>query len=102
MGNRIFDQYSLLHFAAGVVAYFFKIKFSIWIIINICFELIENTDSGVKIINKLDVIWPGGKKNPDTLINGVSDVFFAALGWYIAYLLDKYGNKKGWHHPLNN
>ena len=41
MGLRAFDQYSILHFAAGVIAYFWSLSFVMTIIIHILFEYIE-------------------------------------------------------------
>ena len=35
MGNKFLDQYTYLHFATGIVAYFFGISKKNWIIINI-------------------------------------------------------------------
>ena len=40
MGLRAFDQYSILHFAAGVIAYFWSLSFVMTIIIHILFEYI--------------------------------------------------------------
>lgn len=97
MGYRFLDQYSLLHFAMGVVAYFLGIKLPIWIILNIIYEIIENTPSGIKLINKLSWFWPGGKKHPDSIINIIGDILSAVIGWYIAYQLDNIGKKYHWY-----
>ena len=90
MGLRIFDQYSLLHFAAGIVAYFWSISLFITIVIHILFEFIENTSIGMDIINTYFIgLWPGGKTHPDSLLNRVSDTIFTGLGWLAAYQLDR-------------
>lgn len=47
MGLRIFDQYSILHFAVGVIAYFWSIPFITIIIIHILFEYVEDRKSVV-------------------------------------------------------
>jgi hypothetical protein len=90
MGTHFFDQYSILHMASGIMAYFFGIKLKYWIMINIFFEYVENTDYGIKFINKyLKYVWPGGKEKPDSFVNSmIGDNFFAILGWCIAYYLD--------------
>jgi hypothetical protein len=90
MGKYILDQFSLLHFASGVIVYFWGIKLSHWIIIHILFELIENTKKGVYFIDNYLTFWPGGKKSPDTLLNSISDTIFAIFGFIIAQILDKY------------
>jgi Na+/phosphate symporter len=89
MGKMLIDQYSLLHFATGVIAYFFGISSSYWLILNILFEFIENSAIGVKIIDQYIKVWPGGKKSSDYILNSTSDIIFCMLGWYIAFILDK-------------
>lgn len=93
MGKNILDQYSLLHFGVGIVAYFWGIPLYIWIILNILFEYIENTPFGVQFIDNYITIWPGGKKYPDSFINIISDIVFCIIGWLIAYYITKYYNK---------
>jgi hypothetical protein len=90
MGVYFFDQYSLLHFSTGVIAYFFGFKLKNWMIIHILFELIENTEFGVKFIDTyLHNIWPGGKEKPDSFVNSMlGDNFFAFIGWICAYYLE--------------
>ena len=67
MGLRIFDQYSLLHFAVGVLAYFWSFSFFAIILIHILFEFIENTPVGMNFIN----------------------AYFTGIGWIASYQLDK-------------
>jgi hypothetical protein len=89
MGLRVFDQYSLLHFATGIIAYFWSLSLFITIIIHILFEFIENTNIGMNLINTYFLQWwPGGKTHPDNLLNRTSDTFFTGLGWIIAYKLN--------------
>lgn len=95
MGKKFLDQYSLLHFAAGIVAYFFNIPLIIWIAINIAFETFENSSLGMSIINKLPV-WPGEKRFADSLLNICGDILSVILGWCLAYYIDYLGNKYQW------
>lgn len=95
MGTQFLDQYSLLHFAAGVVGYFFGIPLYLWIIINILFEVIENSPTGMNLINNIP-FWPGGKRFSDASINILGDIISATLGWIVSYYLDYLGNKYGW------
>ena len=90
MGKNIIDQFSLLHFASGVIVYFWGIKLVNWIILHTIFELLENTEKGVKFIDNYITFWPGGKKSPDSFKNSISDTIFAIIGFIIAQLLDKY------------
>jgi len=63
MGTYFFDQYSILHMASGIIAYFFGFELLHWIIIHVVFECVENTDTGIRIIDTyMKNIWPGGKK----------------------------------------
>ena len=88
MGFKAFDQYSLLHFSMGVVAYFWSISLFVLIVIHIVFEYVENTQWGMNIINTYFTMWPGGKPYPDNLLNQASDVVFSAIGWLAAYYGD--------------
>lgn len=94
MGFGIVDQYSLLHIASGIVAYFWGISFKMWFIIHALFEIMENTNIGINFINiKLKGLWPGGKPTADAPINQVSDHVFSLIGWILAYYVDYYGRK---------
>jgi hypothetical protein len=91
MGHRAIDQYSLLHLAVGVVAYFWSISLFTTIVIHILFEIIENTRFGMNLINTyFQYSWPGGKPYPDNLLNNTTDTIFTGIGWLLAYKLDKF------------
>ena len=93
----IFDQYSLLHFSVGVIAFFFKLSFIKLMILHIIFELIENSKAGMEFINKyLIFIWPGGKNYKDSFINSmIGDNISVSSGWIMAWYLNKLSNKYG-------
>ena len=93
MGRLFFDQYSLLHFSTGCIAYFFGINLLNWIIIHTIFEIIENSPKGVYFIDNYLTFWPGGKKAPDNLKNSLSDLVFAIIGYLIARMLDMHYKK---------
>ena len=89
MGLRAFDQYSLLHFAVGIISYFWSISLFTIIVIHILFEFIENTPVGMNLINTyFTQWWPGGKTHPDSLLNRMTDTIFTGFGWLAAYHLD--------------
>lgn len=103
MGFRFLDQYSLLHFSVGVVAYFWGVPFLVWFIIHIAFEIIENSSGGILGINKyFSGIWPGGKSESDNLKNIIGDQLVASLGWIIAWYIDKLGIKYNWYLSIKN
>ena len=89
MGLLIFDQYSILHLAMGIVAYFWSISLFTVIVLQIIFEFVENTQIGMNIINTYFIWWPGGKPYHDSLLNSISDTVFTGIGWLISYKLDK-------------
>ena len=60
MGTRFTDKFSLLHFATGIIAYYWNISFLSWFIMHLMYEYIENTIYGMRLINKIP-LWPGGK-----------------------------------------
>lgn len=88
MGKKMIDQYSFLHFCAGFLANILGIKFWLWFVLHMVFEIIENQTWGIYIINKyFKTVWPGGKDEPDSLLNSISDQTFAIIGWFCANLL---------------
>jgi len=91
------DQYSYLHFASGIIFYFFGVKLRAFIILHILFEILENTMIGRNFITNYLTFWPGGKPKSDTFINSVFDIIFSIIGWVSAYYLDKLGKKYGWY-----
>ena len=93
MGNKFIDQYSLLHFAVGIVVYFWDISLLSWFVLHTIFELIENTQQGIYFINNYITWWPGGKPRPDSIINSIGDTIFSLLGWVIAYYTDQFGTQ---------
>ena len=88
MGLYFFDQYFLLHFATGILAYFWSISLMFWIIIHTLFEITENTPIGIYVINTYFTYWPGGKPYKDAFINNIGDTVAAILGWLCSYKLD--------------
>lgn len=96
MGTLLFDQYTYLHFAIGIITYYWDIRLLNWIIAHTLFEWLENTEIGIKIINKT-TFWPGGKPYADSLINSIGDSFGAIAGWISAYYLDKIGTQNKWY-----
>ncbi len=98
MGQYLFDQYSLLHFASGVIFYFWGFSFLISLILHILFEYFENTEFGIRFINiNLANIWPGGKPKADSYLNQFGDNLFFAIGFICSQLLDSYGKYKKWY-----
>lgn len=86
MGNYFTDKFSFLHFATGIIVYYWNMSFIEWFIIHIIFEIVENTKYGMMVINKTNM-WPGGKKAADNIINMIGDQYYALLGWISAYLV---------------
>tara|TARA_Y100000780_G_C13622519_1_gene393119 strand:+ start:54 stop:356 length:303 start_codon:yes stop_codon:yes gene_type:complete len=94
MGKYFADQYSLLHFSVGVIAYFWNVPLIIALLIHVIFEIVENTEKGMSIINNYFVgdtilTWPGKKTKADTFVNIVGDNVFFVLGWVFSKLLDE-------------
>ena len=100
MGVRYFDQYTYLHFAMGIIVYFWNVSLVKLTLLHIIFEIVENSNMGMHIINKYMVFWPGGKPTPDTITNIIGDNLGAILGWLSAYYLDILGNKYGWYFTV--
>lgn len=90
MGTKLFDQYSLIHFAVGVIVYFYRVPFLIWLLLHSLFEIVENSETGMYVIGNYIKIWPRGKPRADAFINSIGDTISAVLGWMTAKLLDDY------------
>ena len=50
MGLQFFDQYMYLHFAVGIVIYYWGISLKNWIIVHSLFELLELYDVNLMIL----------------------------------------------------
>jgi hypothetical protein len=87
MGLLFADQYSLLHFSVGVVAYFWGIDFVTFFVLHSIFEVLENTQTGIFLIQHVPV-WPGKKLHSDSTLNILGDTFFALAGFDVARRLD--------------
>jgi len=102
MGLLFADQYSILHFSVGSVAYFWNLQFIPALVLHTIFELTENTQTGMKLINDYFIhpgyfSWPGGKNYADSTINIIGDTVFFALGWLISAYLDVIGTRNKWY-----
>ena len=97
MGVKIFDQYTYIHFATGIISYFWGVSLINWIIFHTLFECLENTPRGIQFINQYFTFWPGGKPKQDTVINRIGDNIGAFIGWISAYYLDKIGHTYKWY-----
>lgn len=89
MGIYFTDKYSLLHFAVGIIIYYWNVSFISWFIVHLIYEIIENTEIGMYYIRKVK-LWPGGKLYSDSLVNSVGDQFYSVLGWVFASFINSY------------
>lgn len=88
----MFNKFSLLHVASGIIAYFWGLPLVWWIVIHALFEYAENTNMGIKFINRYVPLWPGGKQEKETFVNSmIGDNVSAVLGWMLASFVE---NKK--------
>ena len=97
MGNLFLDQYSILHYATGVIAYFWGVPVGYFFVGHVAFEVAENTESGMSFINNNLTWWPGGKPKADTITNVLGDNVAALFGFYCAYKLDQMGKRNKWY-----
>ena len=88
MGKQFLDQYSLLHFSQGIIAYFWGTKPFTFFAYHATFEFLENTGPGMHIINTYLTFWPGGKPQADAPINILGDNISALAGYYCAKWVD--------------
>ena len=91
MGEYFTDNFSILHFASGIIFYYFGISFSTSFVAHLLFEAVENQEFAMNIISKTG-LWPGGKDTADSVINSLGDQFYFSVGWMLSKYLD-YDNK---------
>ncbi len=99
MGYAWIDQYSLLHFAVGILLYFWGFSWQFTLGSHILFEIVENTKLGMKLINEYIPVWPGGKPQADSLLNSVTDTLFSLLGWYVSQWADSISTIHHLYYP---
>ena len=92
------DQYSLLHFSVGVILYFWNIPFLYAFLGHFLFEILENTQCGIHMINKYIIdpgyfSWPGEKHYADNNLNIFGDNLSFVIGYVLSYILDIYATK---------
>ena len=97
MGELFLDQYTYLHFAAGIVMYYWGLTFEWMLVLHTLFEIMENTSMGMTLINRYITAWPGGKPYADSIINSIGDTVGVIAGWYSAKILDTTGAQRGWY-----
>lgn len=103
MGFLLVDQYTLLHFAVGVIAYFWYFRFWTAFGLHLAFEIVENTPTGMAFLNKYFpkgglFRWPGDKVAPDSWLNFIGDTGAFVAGYIIAKVLDDASNRQGWYY----
>jgi hypothetical protein len=100
MGIYFTDNFSLLHFASGIVSYYWGISLLNWFIIHLIYEILQNSYYGIWFVNNIITLWPGGKLDYDSYINIIGDQFYGILGWifthYFIYFFYK-GSTKDIH-----
>ena len=89
MGKDLVDRFSILHFLTGVSVYYMDIMTeSVFVGAHIAFELLENTEGGMRIIRQVP-LWPGGKAHADSFVNMIGDTLVAWAGFRFAEWIDE-------------
>lgn len=83
-----FDQYSLAHFAFGIIVYYVGLTFEQWFWLHLIFELIENGQISREIAHKYIPKFGFESATQDTIINSIGDQIFAMAGWLTGYFVD--------------
>ena len=87
-GNSFYRPILSTAFGIRIVAYYWNATFIAWFVAHAAFEVIENTEQGMRVI-RLVKLWPGGKSHADSGLNRVGDQFYACVGWALAYYSTK-------------
>lgn len=94
MGTHFLDAFSYLHVASGISIGFWidamqmtpLSGFFLMMALNVSFELLENTDFGMKLIQMVP-LWPGGKDTQDSGVNMAGDILMVMFGYLSARML---------------
>lgn len=89
MGIYFTDNFSLLHFSSGIIAYYWGIGFIHWFLLHLIYEVLQNTSWGIWFINNIVTLWPGGKLDYDSYINTIGDQTYGMLGWVFTHYFIK-------------
>ena len=89
MGFALLDEYSLLHFASGIVLYYWNFSLTQTILGHSAFELFENSDGGMRFIN--DYFYYNQTKllktEPDNITNMFGDTMSCIAGYMVAQMV---------------
>jgi hypothetical protein len=90
MGTKLLDKFTYLHFANGILVYYWGMSLTVWLIIHTIFETLENSAIGIHFIDNYLTLWPGGKLIADSYINRIGDTIGAIFGWLSALCVTNY------------
>ena len=90
MDQNAFDEYSIIHFSIGLLAYQSGFSFITLVIFYSIFKIFGNTSFGINIIDKYVSPIFGYKLFPESYKNIISDLGICLFGWFLGYFtLDK-------------
>lgn len=79
--------YTFFHFLFGWISYsLFKFSFLTTITIQVVFEVLENSNLGLKIAKTFDQLWGG--YNGDSTMNAIIDTLVVIFGYVLAAYID--------------
>ena len=88
--------WTFLHFIIGIIAALLGLSFLFWLVLQIAFEILENSTFGLKVsgivgtqIQSIIGIPPWEDYKGDSLINSTLDVVAGSFGWLIGSLFRK-------------
>jgi hypothetical protein len=87
--QALLDQYSLLHFAVGVLLFFGRFSFLLATLTHATFSLLYNNDAGYSFIKRYAAWWPGSKR-ADSYYNMLGDNLSFNAGWLVASVCDSW------------
>lgn len=98
----LFDKFSLLNGAVGVLVYYAKISFLLATLAHAAISLLYSSEGGYSFIKKYASWWPGNKR-PDSFYNVLGDNISFMSGWLLASGVDSAtssgDNANQWYEP---
>lgn len=90
------DQFSYLHFASGITAYFFGFKLKNWMLLHLAFDIFDNSNWGIQFVQKYVSFLKQPRYGSDPPLNIIVDNIISVLGWVSAYYLVQYCTDRGY------
>lgn len=90
--RNLFDQWLWVHIAVGICGNLVGFSEFIYVLTHVSYEILSNTEGGMRFLSKLPFWPPKGKK--DRAVNYIGDPLWGWVGFKIAEIIKESTPKK--------